>query len=120
TARIVPIDGVVGIADRRPQHPAVSFDLFDDYGVSIVGDRQEAPELLFRIVDKDRSQQLAFVADEDRSVVGDELCEERNEKQDQEEPEAPIPAFVGFEVLPTTDVDWRWLQPSRDRREQGE
>ena len=63
----------VGVPHRRPEHPAVRLDLFLDERIPIVGDRQKAAKLFFRVIDKDRGQYLAVVGDEDWPVVGQEL-----------------------------------------------
>ena len=105
--RVVLVDGAVGVADRRPKRPAVGLDLLDDQGVPVVGDGEEPAELRFRIVDQHGHQHLALVADEDRPVVGDELGEQAQHEQSEEDPEAPIPAAVGLEILPAPLVDRR-------------
>ena len=86
----VEVDGVRGETDGRPDGPAVLLDLLDDDGIAIVGLRQEAAELLLRIVDEDRHQQLALVAHENRPVIGEELGEKAEHEQDHEDPERPI------------------------------
>ena len=69
--------GRIGEADRRPDHPAVRLDLVGDERIAIVGPRLEAAELLLRVVDEDRKEELALVGDDQRPVVGDELGAER-------------------------------------------
>ena len=71
--RDVGIGGEEGIADRRPKHPAVGFDLFDVHRIAVVGDCEKAAELRFWVVDENRDEKFALVADQDRAVVGDEF-----------------------------------------------
>ena len=73
----VEIGRVVGIADRRPDHPAIGLDLVDDDGVAIVGLGEETAELVFGIILESGKQEFALVGDEDRLVVGDEFRAER-------------------------------------------
>src|SRR5690606_39543757 len=46
------VDGAVGIADRRPDHPPLGRDLVLDHRVAIIGDGVEATEFLLRVVDQ--------------------------------------------------------------------
>src|SRR5690606_17937974 len=46
----VVVDGAVGIADRRPDQPAIGFYLLADDRIAIIGDGEEAAELLFGVV----------------------------------------------------------------------
>jgi hypothetical protein len=73
--RDVGIRRVVGVADRRPDHPAIGVDLFRDEIRAIIGLGEKAAELLLRIVDDDGNEDLALVGGDDRPVVGDALGE---------------------------------------------
>ena len=106
-ARVVLVDGVVGVVDRRPDGPAVPGDLVDVDGIAVVGDGEEAAELRFRIIDRDREQELALVAHEDRPVVGEQLGEHRQHDEGREHDEAPVAAPVGLEVAPAALGDRR-------------
>ena len=66
------VDGVVGVADRRPDHPAIGGDLFLVHRVTEIRPRQEAAELGFRIVHEGREQQFALVGHQHRAVVRNE------------------------------------------------
>ena len=107
--RQVEIVRVVGIADRRPDHVAALLrDQLLQIGIAIVGRGLEvAAEGRLRIGDERRENRLAVVADEERLVVGDELGEQRDDEQDQEDPERPVAAPVGLEILPAPPVDRR-------------
>ena len=49
--------------------------------------RLEAAELVLRIIDEHREEQLTLVGDEERPVVGDELRAKRRDEEDQEDAE---------------------------------
>ena len=104
-ARVVLVDRMVGVADRRPDGPAVRLHLLQDHRVLVVGDGQEAAELRLGIVDQHREQQLALVVGDDRLVVGDELGEQAEHEQREEDPQAPVAAPVGLEVAPAPLVE---------------
>jgi lysine/ornithine N-monooxygenase len=53
------------------------FDFLLDERIAIVGARQEAAELRFRIVVEHRQQDLALVGRNDRPVIGNELAASR-------------------------------------------
>ena len=114
--RNVGVGGLIGIADRRPDHPAIGVDLVADIVGAVVGFGQEAAELLLRIVDQHRQQDFALVGGEDRLVVGDEFGAEAEAEQQQEYPERPVAAPVGLEILPAALVDRR--QPAGARRDE--
>ena len=107
--RQIEIVGVVGIADRRPEHVAALLgDQLLQERVAIVGRGLEvAAERGFGIGDEDREIGLAVVAHIERLVVGDELGEQRDHEQHQENPERPVAAPVGLEVLPAPAVERR-------------
>ena len=101
--------GVVGVADRRPQHEAALLgDQLLQIGVAIIGGGFEvAAERGFRIVDHRREKEFAFEAHEERLVVGDEFGAERGDEQHQEDPQRPVAAPVRLEVLPSPQIDRR-------------
>jgi hypothetical protein len=66
---------------------------------------RKAAELRFRILVEHRQQDLALVGRDDRPVIGDELCRQRGDKQEQENPERPVAAPVGLEQLQPALVD---------------
>ena len=103
--RQLAVDRPVGIADRRPEHETVLVDFLGDHLVTIVGLRKKAAKFLFRIIVQDRKQKLALIDDQQRFVVGDELREKRQDKDEEKNPERPIAAFVGFEIRQTALVD---------------
>ena len=103
--RVVLVDGVVGVADRRPDGPAVGLDLVEDHRVLVVGDGEEAAELRFGIVGEHRRQQLALVAHQQRAIVGKELGEQRDEEQREEDAQAQIAAPVRLEICEAPLVD---------------
>jgi hypothetical protein len=107
------VDGLVGIADRRPDDPAVCLDLILHERRTVVRHRQEAAEFLLRIVDQHRKEDFAFVGDDHRLVVGDQLGEERHEEEDEENPQRPVAATVGLEVFPAAAVDRRSVKRAR-------
>src|SRR5262249_35246195 len=104
-AGIVLVDGVVGVADGRPQRPSVLRDFSQDLGLLEIGHGEEAAEFRFRIVDEDRPQDLTLVAHDDRAVVGEKLCKQRDDEQAQEDDEAPVASAVRLEVYPAARVD---------------
>ena len=75
--RQLVVDGIVGVADRRPDHPAIGVDLVLDERIAKIGAGEEAAEFRFRIIDEGRKQQLALVGREDRPVIGDNRREAR-------------------------------------------
>src|SRR6185437_9878181 len=77
------------------------------------GDVEIAAKGGLRIEEDDREIGLAVVAQVERLVVGDEFGEQRDHEQDQEDPQRPIAAPVGFEILPAADVDRRKLEQPR-------
>ncbi|MNI57678.1 hypothetical protein D3C73_1127530 [compost metagenome] len=92
------IDRLIGIADRRPDHPAVRIDLFLDEVRSIVCRREEAAELFLRVIDQNRIEDLALVRGDDRPVIGDEFGKQAEREEDQKNPEGPETALVCFEI----------------------
>ena len=68
--RQVEIMGIVGEADRRPDHPAIGLDLLGDDRIAIIGFGEKAAEFLFGIVDEDGEENFALVGGDDRLVVG--------------------------------------------------
>jgi hypothetical protein len=82
-------------------------DFVQDHRILVVGDRQEAAELGFGVVDEDREENLALVDGDDRLVVRDELGEQAEQEQAEEHPQAPIAAPVGLEVAPAALVERR-------------
>ena len=92
------VHGIVVVADRRPEHPAVGLDLVDIHLVAEIGDAQKSAEFGFGIVDKGGGQQLALVHHEDWPVIGDEFSAQRQHEKEQEDPEAPPAALVGAKI----------------------
>src|SRR5690606_20762318 len=107
------VHAVIGIADRRPDHPAIGVDLVLDEGIAIVGDREEAAKLLLRVIHQHGIENLAVVGGDDRLVVGDELGKERKDEEDHEDPERPVATTVRLEVLPAALVERRQERTSR-------
>ena len=107
------IGGVVGEADRRPEHPTVRLDLRRDAGIAIIGRRLEAAELVLGIGEQHREQQLAFVGGDDRAVVGDEFGEQRDGEQREENAQRPQAALVATEIVEPAPVHRAQLQPRR-------
>src|SRR5207237_1312775 len=85
---------VVGIADRRPDRPAVSRDLAGNDRVAVVGLREKAAEFFFRVVFKDRKEKLALVGGDDRLIVADEFGKQGDDEQNGEYPERIIAAPI--------------------------
>ena len=118
----IVVDGIEAVADRRPHDPSFRFDELRHEGVPVIGLRLEiAAEPRFRIGREDRHQELALVGDEDRLVVGDELGEEAQDEERREDPEGPVAAPVGAEVLQTPpgqrrDAEPQETVPARDLR----
>ncbi len=98
--RNIGIDRLVGITDRRPDHPAIGVDLILDEGGFVIGLGKEAAEFLLGIIDHDRHQNLTLVGSENGFVIGDEFRDQAQKKQDQEQPEGPVTAPVRLEILP--------------------
>jgi hypothetical protein len=101
--------GIVGIADQRPDHGAALVrDQFLQIGIAVVGGGFEiATKSGFGIADEGREIQMAVELDQERTVVGDQFGEQRDHEQDQEDPERPVAAAVGLEVLPAAAVERR-------------
>jgi len=102
--RDVGVDRLVGIADRRPDHPAIRLDLVGNEGGPVVGGGEEATELLFRIVHQHRKQYLALVGRYNRPVIRDEFRKQAEREDDHEDPEGPVAAPVRLEVLQTAAI----------------
>jgi hypothetical protein len=111
--RDLVVDRAVGIADRRPDHPAVLLDLLLDEGIAVVRHGEEAPELLLRIIDHDGEKDLSLIGGDERPVVGDEFRKHRQHEEDQKYPQRPVAAPVGLEVLPAALVERRQPGPRR-------
>ena len=90
-------------------------DLVGDKGIAVIGARLEAAELVLRIVDEHRKEQLALVGDEQRPVVGDELRAQRGGEEDEENDERPRPAPVAAEIVEPPAVHRRELEPGAPR-----
>ena len=107
--RQVEIVRVVGIADQRPDDGAALVrDQLLQIGIAIVGGGLEvAAESGLGIADEGRPIEMAVELDQERTVVGDQLGKQRDHEQDQEDPERPVAAAVGFEVLPAAAVERR-------------
>ena len=80
-------------------------NLFAIDRILVVRDSKETAKLLLGIVDQDRKQDLTLVGCDDWFVVGDHFRKQRDEKQCEEKPEAPVAATVGLEVLPASATD---------------
>ena len=110
----------IGIADRRPDRPAVRFDFLLNEGVAIVGHGQKAPEFLLGIVDEHGKEQFALVGNDDRFVVGDEFGEQRDDEQNEKNPERNIAAPVATEIVEATTIDRLEFQPAAMFERRGE
>ncbi len=75
-------------------------DLVLYHRIAIVGNGIKAAEFIFRVIDENRHQQLALIGDEDGPVIGDEFGAKCCGKQEQENPQRPVTAPVGLEILP--------------------
>ncbi len=97
--RRVEDGGRVGEADRRPDHPSMRLDLIGDKGIAKIRARLEPSKFGLRIVAEDREQELAFVRGDQGPVVGDELGEQRRDKQNEKDPERPCAALVAAKIV---------------------
>ena len=66
---------------------------------------QSAAEFGLGVEAEDRGEVFAPVLDEDRFVVGDELGRQAQTKEDEENPQTPVPPPVGPEILPASTVE---------------
>ena len=91
---------IVAERDWWPDDPALLPDLLDDERIGIVSLRVEiTAEGGLRIEPQEREVDAAVILDQQRSIVGDDLSEQRSEKQHEENPGRPITALVGLEIL---------------------
>ena len=92
-------DGVVAVAERRPQHPSLGLDGLLELGVGEVGlgGQEVGAERVLGIVAQDRGVELALKRDQQGAVVGDELGEQAEDEEDGEDDERDIAAAVGAE-----------------------
>src|SRR5690606_26972783 len=99
----------VGIADRRPpDRAALLGDQFLQIRIAIIRRRLEfTAERRFGIGGDGGKEELAVNPDHERLVVGDEFRKQRYDEQNQENPERPIAAPVGLEILPAALADRR-------------
>jgi hypothetical protein len=74
-------------------------DLVSDKGVSKIRARLEPSKFILGIVEQDGEQDLALVGGDQRPIVGDELGEQRRDKQDQEDNERPGAALVAAKIV---------------------
>src|ERR1700733_3910742 len=90
---------LVRIADRWPDHPAMGVDrrLHVGFGVVGVGGQEVRSEGILTVVLQHRNVPVAIVADQQGTVVGEELGEQAEAEQHQEYPQRPVAAFVGPE-----------------------
>ena len=97
----------VGIADQRPDDgAALGRDLLLQIRIAVIGRGLEvAAEGGFGIADEGRPIEMAVILDQERAVVGDQFGEQRDQEQDHEDPERPVTAAVGLEVLPAAAVE---------------
>ena len=92
-----------------PDYPAALGDLGGDERIAIVGRGLElAAEGGLRVGHEDGRVEFAVVIDQERLVVGDELREQSDQEDRQEDPERPVAARVGAEVVQA---------PARERRD---
>jgi hypothetical protein len=76
--------------------------------IAIIGRGLElAAERGLRIGEDHGNERLAVDAHEKRLVVREKLREQRDDEQHHEDPERPVAAPVGLEVLPAAPVDGR-------------
>jgi hypothetical protein len=101
------VDCSVGEADRRPEHPAVGVDLVGDERIAIGGNRKEAAELGFGVVDNSGKQQLTLVGGEQRPIIGDAFGEQSDDEQHEEDPQRAIAAAIALEGGQPPLVDGR-------------
>ncbi len=110
---IVEVDRIVGVADRRPDRPAVLLDLVQDHFVFVIGDREESSELRLWIVDEHGKKHLPLVVGDDGAIVGDELGKEGDNEQRKKDAQAPTAPPVCLEVAPATAIEGRKLEELR-------
>ena len=103
--RQVALVRAIGEADRRPEHEAMVFDLFGNHRVAVIGLGEKPAELFFRIIERDRKENLALVEGDNRPVVGDDFRKQRQHEQGDEDPERPIAAPVALEIVEAASVD---------------
>src|SRR5262249_32661087 len=74
-------------------------------------------ECLVRIGYEYGEKVLAIVADVERAVVGDELGEQRYDKQDRKDPQRDVAAPIALEVVPAAAIDRRQREEPPHRPE---
>jgi hypothetical protein len=100
------VDGVVAVANRRPQHPAVVLDQFRHIGVAVVGfGFEQAAEGGFRVGLEHREIEVALILHHDRPVVGDEFRSQTDHEQHQEQAQRPEATAVATEGAPLAPPD---------------
>ena len=115
-ARVMRIDGVVGIADRRPDHPAVRVEFFACELFFIIDGGKEPADFLFWIVVEKGQQDLALVACNDGAVVSDYVGKHTDDQDTEKYPKAPVTTPIRFEIVPSSLVDWRQFQAAAQPR----
>src|SRR3981081_1606541 len=98
---------IVGIADQRPHDGAALVrDQLLQIGIAIVGGGLEvAAEGGLGIADEGRKVQMPVELDEARTIIGNQLGEQRDEEQKQKNPERPVTPAVRLEILPAALVE---------------
>jgi hypothetical protein len=105
--------GVVGEADRRPEHPPAALgDHLLHRRVAILGfGLEDAAERRLGVSLEDRPIELAVIFDQDRLVVGDELRAEADAEKNKKQPQRPEAAPVELEHFPAPSLQGREPEP---------
>ena len=94
-------------ADRAQAYQA-QWALWDACGEPGIG-WKIAAERGFGIVDQNRHIEGAIVTDQERTVVGDDLGQKRDQENRREKPKRPQAAPVGGELSKASSCDRAWL-----------
>ena len=109
----IQVDRLEAELDGREHPPAVSvLDQILHEGLEVLRFGLEyAAELRFRVFEQDREIEFALVAHHQRSIVRDELGEHAQHHHAGDDPQAPVAALVGLEVLPPAPREGRQPKP---------
>ena len=93
----IEVDRARSIPNGRPQHPAIlGLDDIGEPGIAVVGFGLEfAAEIGLGVGGQHRDRPAAVAGDEQRTVVGDELCRQGDGDEADKEPQAAPAAAVG-------------------------